>query len=68
MISRLSLLSLRRLKDQMKWCFNNCSMTKWELYAETLTQATTGISVEMRQAVERAQGSDTISAMATGVI
>jgi sn1-specific diacylglycerol lipase len=36
MITRLSLPSLRLLKDQMLWSFVNCPLRKWEVIGESL--------------------------------
>eukprot|EP00455_Lapot_gusevi_P017279 TRINITY_DN1917_c0_g2_i1.p1 TRINITY_DN1917_c0_g2~~TRINITY_DN1917_c0_g2_i1.p1 ORF type:complete len:781 (+),score=164.57 TRINITY_DN1917_c0_g2_i1:145-2343(+) len=35
-ICRLSLMSLRKLKDQMKWCFNQCPPAKWKVFLSSL--------------------------------
>ena len=39
MITRLSLPSMRRLKDQMLWAFAHCPLPKWEVLGASAVDA-----------------------------
>ncbi len=49
MITRLSLPSMRRLKDQMLWAFAHCPLPKWEVLGASAVDALMRYSVAQCQ-------------------